>query len=396
MVEALICTQNWLKPSDNDLNVLNMTEEYEISESIVSEFQVATGGAAAPTQAGPGEAKSAELIGQAIANNPAFIALRKIEAAREIGHIIANAANKRVDDILQFIADFTVHVEGVGHVCRILDNLPLVVPIKRVDQDSTVYQLGFHVGLKGQYSGVCSLFYESMSVVVNANYCFVLTMFKYTEQGREVFYTQEEAQEETGWKLVHGDVFRPPNNSDLLCVYVGTGVQFFGMILVTMLFAVLGFLSPSNRGGLMTVMLLLWVFMGLLAGYASARLYKMFKGSEWKKISLRTAVMFPASVSAIFFVLNGLIWGQKSSGAVPFGTMFALIFLWFGISVPLVFVGGYVGFRKPAIENPVKTNKIPRQIPEQAWYMNPAFSVLIGGYLELFSLSFSSSSHQSG
>ncbi|KAM0933846.1 putative nonaspanin (TM9SF) [Dioscorea sansibarensis] len=58
--------------------------------------------------------------------------------------------------------------------------------------------------------------------------------------------TQEEAQEETGWKLVHGDVFRPPANSDLLCVYVGTGVQFFGMLLVTMLFAALGFLSPSN------------------------------------------------------------------------------------------------------------------------------------------------------
>ncbi|KAL2655246.1 hypothetical protein AAZV13_04G055900 [Glycine max] len=193
--------------------------------------------------------------------------------------------------------------------------------------------------------------------------------------------TQEEAQEETGWKLVHGDVFRPPNNSDLLCVYVGTGVQFFGMILVTMIFAVLGFLSPSNRGGLMTAMLLLWVFMGIFAGYSSTRLYKMFKGSEWKKVALRTATMFPAVVSTIFFVLNALIWGQKSSGAVPFGTMFALIFLWFGISVPLVFVGSYVGFKKPAIENPVKTNKIPRQIPEQAWYMNPVFSVLIGGIL---------------
>jgi len=55
-------------------------------------------------------------------------------------------------------------------MCRILDNLPLVVPIKRVDQDSTVYQLGFHVGLKGQYSGVCSLFYKSTSIVVNANF----------------------------------------------------------------------------------------------------------------------------------------------------------------------------------------------------------------------------------
>ncbi|KAL3498271.1 hypothetical protein ACH5RR_041003 [Cinchona calisaya] len=193
--------------------------------------------------------------------------------------------------------------------------------------------------------------------------------------------TQEEAQEETGWKLVHADVFRPPENSDLLCVYVGTGVQFFGMVLVTVMFAVLGFLSPSNRGGLMTAMLFLWAFMGLFAGYASTRLFKMFKGTEWKKIALRTSFLFPATVFVIFFVLNALIWGQKSSGAVPFGTMFALVFLWFGISVPLVFVGSYAGFKKPAIEDPVKTNKIPRQIPEQAWYMNPIFSILIGGIL---------------
>ncbi|PNY11865.1 transmembrane 9 superfamily member 4-like protein [Trifolium pratense] len=388
---------------------------------------------------------------------------------------------------------FKEKIDDEYRVNMILDNLPLVVPIKRVDQDSTVYQLGFHVGLKGQYSGskeekffihnhlAFTVKYHRDSLTESARIVgFEVKPFsvkheyegkwddktrlttcdphaKHTvvnsntpqevEEGKEIIFTydvefqesdvkwasrwdayllmnddqihwfsivnscmivlflsgmvamimlrtlyrdiskyneletQEEAQEETGWKLVHGDVFRPPNNSDLLCVYVGTGVQFFGMILVTMLFAVLGFLSPSNRGGLMTAMLLLFVFMGIFAGYASARLYKMFKGSEWKKISLRTAIMFPATVSAIFFVLNGLIWGQKSSGAVPFGTMFALIFLWFGISVPLVFVGGYIGFRKPAIENPVKTNKIPRQIPEQAWYMNPAFSVLIGGIL---------------
>ncbi|WOL09124.1 transmembrane 9 superfamily member 7 [Canna indica] len=193
--------------------------------------------------------------------------------------------------------------------------------------------------------------------------------------------TQDEAQEETGWKLVHGDVFRSPTNSGLLCVYVGTGVQFFGMTLVTMIFALLGFLSPSNRGGLMTAMVLLWVFMGLFAGYSSSRLYKMFKGTEWKKITLKTAFLFPGIVFSLFFVLNAIIWGEKSSGAVPFGTMFALVFLWFGISVPLVFVGSYIGFKKPAIEDPVKTNKIPRQIPEQAWYMQPAFSILIGGIL---------------
>lgn len=48
---------------------------------------------------------------------------------------------------------------------RILDNLPLVVPVQRlVHEAPPLYQLGFHVGLKGQYAGVsyplkfCGLF----------------------------------------------------------------------------------------------------------------------------------------------------------------------------------------------------------------------------------------------
>ncbi|XP_057508172.1 prohibitin-1, mitochondrial-like [Actinidia eriantha] len=50
-----------------------------------------------------GEAKSAQLIGQAIASNPAFITLRKIEAAREIAYTMSNASNKvflSSDDLL--------------------------------------------------------------------------------------------------------------------------------------------------------------------------------------------------------------------------------------------------------------------------------------------------------
>ncbi|CAL5229966.1 g13397 [Coccomyxa viridis] len=193
--------------------------------------------------------------------------------------------------------------------------------------------------------------------------------------------TAEEAQEETGWKLVHGDVFRAPTNSSLLAVYVGTGSQLLGMALVTMVFAVLGFLSPANRGGLMTAMLLLFAFMGIVGGYFSGRLYKRFKGDQWKKTTLKTALLFPGVLFGIFFALNMLVWGQKSSGAVPFGTLFALCFLWFGISTPLVFIGSYFGYKKAAPEDPVRTNKIPRQIPDQAWYMHPAFSVLIGGIL---------------
>lgn len=90
------------------------------------------------------------------------------------------------------------------------------------------------------------------------------------------------------------------------------------------------------------------------------------QGDQWKKTTLKTALLFPGVLFAIFFALNMLVWGQKSSGAVPFGTLFALCFLWFGISTPLVFVGSYFGYKKPAPEDPVRTNKIPRQIPDQA------------------------------
>lgn len=55
-----------------------------------------------------GEAKSAQLIGQAIAKNPAFITLRRIEASREIAGTISKAQNKvmlNADDLLLNIDD---------------------------------------------------------------------------------------------------------------------------------------------------------------------------------------------------------------------------------------------------------------------------------------------------
>ncbi|XP_058210861.1 prohibitin-1, mitochondrial-like [Rhododendron vialii] len=58
-----------------------------------------------------GEAKSAQLIGQAIANNAAFITLRKIENAREIAHTISKAANKvylNSDSLLLNLQDMTL------------------------------------------------------------------------------------------------------------------------------------------------------------------------------------------------------------------------------------------------------------------------------------------------
>ena len=51
-------------------------------------------------------------------------------------------------------------------------------------------------------------------------------------------------------------------------------------------------------------------------------------------------------VFAVFFVLNLFLWGAGSSAAIPFTTLLALLCLWFGISLPLNFIGALIGFMK--------------------------------------------------
>lgn len=219
----------------------------------------------------------------------------------------------------------------------------------------------------------------------------------------------EEVEEETGWKLVHGDVFRPPQNPMMLSVLVGTGVQVrpraplpratakynprrgcfleegqqhwkftppgahklaqsspsppllqstpistpsskqplasqshpdalwtspptptptrtqtTSMAVITMVFAVLGFLSPANRGGLMTAMLLLFVFMGVPAGYASAFLHKSLK-VFWRATGIRRSHAYahgqPALCIAHILESQRRVVGSHRPPAVSFGPL---------------------------------------------------------------------------
>jgi transmembrane 9 superfamily protein 2/4 len=150
---------------------------------------------------------------------------------------------------------------------------------------------------------------------------------------------------------------------------------------VLICFAALGFLSPANRGSIMIGCLLLFVLLGSLAGFTSARLYKTFKGKQWQRCTMLTALLFPGIVFCVFFTMDILVWSYGSTGAVPILTMAALLTLWFGISVPLVFLGAFFGYKHDSIEFPVVTSNIPRPVPEQPWFLSPVVVSLLGGVL---------------
>ncbi|PNJ57374.1 transmembrane 9 superfamily member 4 isoform X4 [Pongo pygmaeus] len=134
----------------------------------------------------------------------------------------------------------------------------------------------------------------------------------------------EDTMEESGWKLVHGDVFRPPQYPMILSSLLGSGIQLFCMILIVIFVAMLGMLSPSSRGALMTTACFLFMFMGVFGGFSAGRLYRTLKGHRWKKGAFCTATLYPGVVFGICFVLNCFIWGKHSSGAHPHGWDLAL------------------------------------------------------------------------
>ena len=201
-------------------------------------------------------------------------------------------------------------------------------------------------------------------------------------------------REDIGWKYLHADVFRPPQCQLLFSILVGTGVQVFYMIFFVLIFAALGFLSPASRGALMTGFVTLFMMMGFVAGYYASRMYKMFLHQEfqlykeppadslhWKKMTAGTATLVPCSIFLILFAMDMVLWYCNSSGAIPFTTMLIVGLLWFGVSVPLVFAGSHLGFKADVIDNPTKTNLMPRGVPSQPWYMHSVFSIAFGGML---------------
>lgn len=212
---------------------------------------------------------------------------------------------------------------------------------------------------------------------------------RYEELDKE---TQAQMNEElSGWKLVVGDVFREPDCSKLLCIMIGDGVQIAGMAVVTIVFAALGFMSPASRGMLLTGMIVLYLFLGTAAGYVGVRLWRTIKGSSegWRSISWLIACFFPGITFFILTVLNFILWGSSSTGAIPISLYFILFSLWFCISVPLTLFGGLLGTRAEAIQYPVRTNQIPREIPKGKY---PSWLLVLGAgtlpfgtlFIELF------------
>eukprot|EP00535_Pseudo-nitzschia_heimii_P011933 CAMPEP_0197196288 /NCGR_PEP_ID=MMETSP1423-20130617/32274_1 /TAXON_ID=476441 /ORGANISM="Pseudo-nitzschia heimii, Strain UNC1101" /LENGTH=627 /DNA_ID=CAMNT_0042650073 /DNA_START=53 /DNA_END=1936 /DNA_ORIENTATION=+ len=191
-------------------------------------------------------------------------------------------------------------------------------------------------------------------------------------------------EEESGWKLIHGDVFRFPENSSLFCAAVGVGNQLIVTTFCHLVLALTGLISTTRRGSLLAGVVVLYCMTSFVAGFSSIRLYRQMNGKNWVRCILLTAGLFPVPTVAIFMWVNSVALAHRSTSALPFTAILTVFALYAFVSFPTTVFGGIVAknYSSSDFNAPTRTTKVAREIPtEIPWYRSRPFQILIAGFL---------------
>ncbi|KAL9244937.1 hypothetical protein vseg_018651 [Gypsophila vaccaria] len=191
-----------------------------------------------------------------------------------------------------------------------------------------------------------------------------------------------EEQEETGWKYIHGDVFRFPKYKSVLAAALGSGTQLFTLTLFIFLLALVGVFYPYNRGALFTALVVIYALTSGIAGYTATSFYCQLEGANWVRNLLLTGFLFCGPLFLTFCFLNTVAIVYHATAALPFGTIVVIILIWTLVTSPLLVLGGIAGKNSKAeFQAPCRTTKYPREIPSLPWYRGTLPQMAMAGFL---------------
>jgi len=215
--------------------------------------------------------------------------------------------------------------------------------------------------------------------------------------------------EDSGWKQVHGDVFRAPAFLPLFAALLGTGWQLVTLTLGVILFAVMGPLHGEvheQRGEVLHAILVCYSLSSIVAGYTSGQFFKQYypttarknpaSTSMWQATMAFTVILLPTVAVLILTFLNAVSLSYGTINTIPFLVIVKLFLLWIFVSVPLCVLGTLLGRHaklggaptgKGGDHFPCRVNAIPRPIPEEVpWYGKPSGLIPLAGLLSFGSI----------
>eukprot|EP00602_Paraphysomonas_sp_CaronLab_P004410 CAMPEP_0185033530 /NCGR_PEP_ID=MMETSP1103-20130426/22539_1 /TAXON_ID=36769 /ORGANISM="Paraphysomonas bandaiensis, Strain Caron Lab Isolate" /LENGTH=521 /DNA_ID=CAMNT_0027569823 /DNA_START=70 /DNA_END=1632 /DNA_ORIENTATION=+ len=203
--------------------------------------------------------------------------------------------------------------------------------------------------------------------------------------------------EDSGWKQVHGDVFRPPSHLILFTALWGSGWQLIVLLLGVILYAMAGPMHGymyEDRGEMASTFIVCFALSSVVAGFSSGSFYRKYftsaraeQNSQWQQAMLCTSLFFPTTVVSVVALLNSIAIYYDTVNAIPAMVIIKMIAVWLFVSFPLTVVGTIFGRHFVGkVELPCRVNSIPRPIPAPKWYSSPWFIIPVSGILPFGSI----------
>jgi len=192
----------------------------------------------------------------------------------------------------------------------------------------------------------------------------------------------EEEQEDYGWKLIHGDVFRFPPHKNVLCALVGLGAQGLAILFALLILAMLNTFYPNNDGRIYVTGLVLYALTAVIGGFVAAVLFKQMGGEKWAWNIILVASLFTVPFICVFAFVNSVAIAYDVTAAVPAEAIIIVLCILCFITLPLQIIGGVAGKRVAGpFEAPCRTKNFARQIPPSPFYRSLPCQMIMSGFL---------------
>lgn len=193
--------------------------------------------------------------------------------------------------------------------------------------------------------------------------------------------------DEIGWKLIHSDVFRIPNQLSLFCAIIGNGIQLLVLSIILVIYCQIVEYGLSRKGAIVFTIIVVYCITTFINGYVTAYLYGYFGGKYWATNVLLSDGLFLIPFAIVFILLNMVAVGNESTAALPFTTILAISCMYLFIGFPLSIFGGIMAHNKSVVfQPPARVSKVERDIPKCPWYHQFTSHILIGGLLPFSSI----------
>ena len=156
------------------------------------------------------------------------------------------------------------------------------------------------------------------------------------------------------------------------------------MVTVVLATIIVGLIQPYLRALVTYQSFFVLAAGGVLNGFVSASMMKYFGSKDWQFSAFSAAIVLPMYMFMCFGTIEIIEWMERSSSAIPFTRSLYLFSVWVGVTIPLAFVGSYLGFKefeKTCIETPCKVSSVRRRIPQQPWYLDDFIITPISGLI---------------